>query len=70
MNSPDLTWIISTAVGAIGGALGAYVAIRERLTILETKLSSEIGAIYKHLGSLETNANRAHLRIDTMREGR
>lgn len=66
--TPDfLSSLVPTVVGALAGGIGAYIAIRERLAIIETKHATEIAAIYKHLGSLEVNANRAHQRIDTLR---
>ena len=67
MSFADIPPFIQTVLGVVAGAGGAYMAIRERLAILETKHATEIAAIYKHIGSLESNANRAHQRIDTLR---
>jgi len=62
-----LSIVFPTMIGAVAGGIGSYIAIRERIIILETKHASEIGSIYKHLGALEMNANRAHARIDKIR---
>lgn len=68
MSFAEIPPFLQTVAGVVGGALGAYMAIRERLAILETKHATELAAIYKTIGMLEANANRAHQRIDTLRD--
>lgn len=61
--------VAPTLVGAFAGGVGSWIAIRERLAIVETKHVTAIEAIYKHIGAIEANAVRAHQRIDTIRRG-
>lgn len=62
--------VAPTLVGAFAGGVGSWVAIRERLAVVETRHATAIEAIYKHIGAIEANAVRAHQRIDTIRGSR
>lgn len=63
----DFGQVAQTLIGAFAGGVGSWIAIRERLAIVETKHATAIEAIYKHIGAIEANAVRAHQRIDTIR---
>lgn len=63
----DLTAIppfIQIITGAAVGAIGAYMAIRERLLKLETKFELQFANTFQHIGNVEKTAVRAHERMD------
>lgn len=50
--------------GAAAGAVGAYVAIRERLVKLETRQAADREHVHTRIGAVEQTALRAHARVD------
>lgn len=60
----DIPPFFQIVAGAGVGAVGSYVAIRERLVKLETQFQAVQDHLQRQIGAVEQAALRAHSRVD------
>lgn len=58
--------VLVLALSAVGGALGAYVAIRVRLAEIETRQQRDYEHFTRGIDQMRATADAAHKRIDRM----